>query len=297
MTACPRLAWVIALGMGIFGASTSCRNSHPAAPSGSVDSAGTAQTSSLQFGGLNRTYTAYLPQGYRAGSPMPILLAFHGAGGDGASMRGLGLESWADRVGFIVVYPDAVGGDARHTWALGCFQCTWADVQGIDDYGFVRALLATLGQKYSVNHSRVLVTGVSLGGSLAFDFACRSGGLVAGAAVVASLPSPDELSGCTAGPSTTVLIMNGDHDPNIPWDGGGRYNYLSNAEAAKFWADRDHCPSAPTSSSLPGVVISTYSGCDNGTYVRSYRVLGGGHAWPAGDLDASKEISQLFFGH
>ena len=44
-----------------------------------------------------------------------------------------GLDSYADKDNFLAVYPDAVGGDAKHTWALGCYQCTWADVVGVDD--------------------------------------------------------------------------------------------------------------------------------------------------------------------
>ena len=280
-----------------------CGATNPEQKGGTVVWQGTTETATLLSGGLQRSYTVYLPKGYQSSKPRPLLLVFHGAGGTGAGIRGVGLDSWADRLGFITVYPDAAGGGARHTWALGCFQCTWADVQGIDDYRFIRELLDALTQKYSVNRARVAVTGVSLGGSFAFDFACHSSDLILGSALVASLPSPAELTGCQSGLPISVMIMNGDQDPNIPWDGGGQYNYLSNAAAAEFWAMRDTCPATPVATSLPDlngdgklVRLSAYLNCASSTFVRSYRIEGGGHAWPSGDLDASRVIAETFFG-
>ena len=85
----------------------------------------------------------YLPRAHTAMLVMPLLLAFHGAGGTGeAFQQAIAIDQLADQYGFAVVYPDAAN-DTRGTWALGCSYCTWADVAGIDDYGsFVTCLIA-----------------------------------------------------------------------------------------------------------------------------------------------------------
>jgi poly(3-hydroxybutyrate) depolymerase len=41
--------------------------------------------------------------------------------------------------------------------------------------------------------------------------------------------------------------------------------------------------------------VQTYAGCDGGSSVQLFVVQGGGHAWPAGDLQASEEIARVFF--
>src|SRR5437868_3158375 len=81
---------------------------------------------SLVVGRIVRIYLVHLPPQHRTNKKLPVLLVFHGAGGTSNEMRGAGLDSWADRYGFVTVYPEAVGGNARRTWALGCRQCTWA---------------------------------------------------------------------------------------------------------------------------------------------------------------------------
>lgn len=264
---------------------------------------GTARVESLMSAGVRRTFTVYSPAASPPATGWPVLIAFHGAGGDGPGMRALmGVEGAADRDGILVVYPDAAP-DTRGTWALGCFQCTWADAQGVDDYRFARDLVDTLAARHGVDRRRVYVAGFSLGGSFANDLTCRAGDLVAGAAVVASLPSADELPGCGPTRAHTIAIMVGDQDPNIPWTGGGTYQYLGAEEDARRWSAWDGCSGAPAGTLLPDrdgdgrrVAVTTYAPCGDGTSVRLYRVTGGGHAWPNGDLDASGELFTLFFG-
>ena len=214
-----------------------------------------------------------------------------------------GLDSYADKNNFLAVYPDAVGGDAKHTWALGCYQCTWADVVGVDDYQFARDLVQNLKSRYKIDASKIYVAGVSLGGSFAYDFACRSSEIVAGTAVVASLPSPEELTACSISKPMSALIMNGDADPNIPWTGGGDYHYLGAEAATGKWVSWDGCKTDPTVSQLPDtqndgktVELRDYPACAGGRIVQLFRIKGGGHEWPNGDLNASQRIAMTFFG-
>src|SRR3954449_8029837 len=69
----------------------------------------------------------------RAKAPLPLVMAFHGAGGTGAGMAGYsGLSATADRYGFAVLYPTA--GSSRHFWSLNAKMAP-------DDVGGIRALL------------------------------------------------------------------------------------------------------------------------------------------------------------
>lgn len=210
------------------------------APPAALPQRGTILTAAIQSNGLRRAYTLYLPSGYAGKGTRPLLLAFHGAGGSGLGMRAtIDIEALADQHGFVVAYPDAAGGAARRTWALGCDTCTWADVAGIDDYRFVRELIDTLTRTYPIEPARIFATGVSLGGSFANDLACRETGLLAGVAVIASLPSADELPVCRASTRPiSVLLMIGDADPNVPVGGGGQYDYLAADSTAGLWAAR-----------------------------------------------------------
>jgi polyhydroxybutyrate depolymerase len=269
--------------------------------------AGETRSESVTSLGRQRTYTIYLPPAYRGGASLPVLLAFHGAGGTGAGMHALLGDTLADRFGFIAVYPDAVA-EARHTWALGCPQCTWADVAGVDDYRFVRDLLDTLTDRYGVDGSRVYAAGISLGGSFAYDLACRETDLLAGTAVVASLPSIDELAVCRASTRPLRVITSiGDRDPNVPWDGGvgGSGATYRGAEAtAADWANRDGCAPAPRRRDLPDrngdgrrVGVLEFTDCPGGAFVRFFKIEGGGHEWPrSNEFDVSAEIARSFFG-
>lgn len=266
-----------------------------------TDLAGTTRTDSLISGGLQRSFTVYFPRSHGSSSNRPVLIAFHGAGGTGQGMRHFLGNDAADRYGYVAVYPEAAPG-TQGTWALGCFECTWADMQGIDDYQFGRDLIATLASRYAVSTDQVYITGLSLGGSFVYDWGCRDSQLLRGILVIVSLPSPEELPGCRTGRPIEVMIMNGDADPNIPWNGGGRFNFLSADSAARLWRQWDGCDPSPVVSNLPDltndglhVVVTTYQGCRNGVRVRLYRIEGGGHAWPAGDLDPIEEMGKTFF--
>ncbi|HJU90560.1 MAG TPA: PHB depolymerase family esterase [Gemmatimonadaceae bacterium] len=276
-------------------AMTACRPPSPASNGSSA-----VRIGALQSGGVRRSYWLRVPESPRG--KLPVLIVFHGSGATGSSMMTLFDGADLERYGFLAVFPEAAEG-TNATWALGCQRCTYADAAGVDDYRFVRDLLDTLAQKHDIDRARVYVTGFSLGGSFAFDLACRFGELVSGSAIVASLPSADELAGCRPSRPLEVLIMLGDRDPGVPWEGGGRYQYASADSSARLWASWNGCAMTPASSALPDrngdgnqVRVTTYSSCRDDVKVRLFRVEGVGHAWPREDLDASSEIARSFFG-
>jgi polyhydroxybutyrate depolymerase len=260
----------------------------------------------LMSGGVRRTYSVHAPAS-SSSNPLPVLIVFHGAGGRGISARSLGFDTWADSLRFVVVYPDAAP-NTRGTWALGCAQCTWADIAGIDDYAFVGDLVDDVGRKHSIDRTRVFAAGFSLGGSLAYDLACHVPGLLAGTAVVASLPSVEELELCRSPrPAVRVITSIGGSDGNVPWfggPGGGGAIYQNAETTARDWADNNGCAPAVGRRDLEDrdrdgflVRVLEYGNCADGSFVRFYRVEGLGHGWPRfADLDITREIALAFFG-
>src|SRR2546428_4410834 len=71
----------------------------------------------VSTGGLGRSALVHVPRAGAAGKPLPLVIAFHGAGGNAGWMEGsTGLTTLSDQRGFIVAYPSAWGN--RRVWNL-----------------------------------------------------------------------------------------------------------------------------------------------------------------------------------
>lgn len=129
----------------------------------------------VTVGGNERTFQLHVPESYDPARPMPAVLAMHYRGGSATTMRELtGLDAKADREGFLVAYPEGVGGQFN---AFGC-----CGVQ--DDVGFVKAVAALLVERWHADPDRVFLAGVSNGGDLTFRAAVEAPGVFAAIGVV-----------------------------------------------------------------------------------------------------------------
>ncbi|NNM75239.1 alpha/beta hydrolase family esterase [Enterovirga aerilata] len=272
----------------------------------------------LQVGDRTRTYVAHVPDGPPPPRGFPVILAFHGGGGDGARMRRLTrLDRLADASGVITVYPDGVGGH----WNDG--RSTIRNPQ--DDVGFVAALLDRVAATAPVDQRRIYATGLSNGALFAERLACDLSHRIAAIAPVAGTMPADLAVRCKPAHPVAVLQISGTADPIMPFSGGPVADFggrgqggqvLSVADAAAFWRRRNGCggPAAqealrPIASFDPTRILRTrYTGCTAGAPVTVLTVMGGGHAWPGGaqfapprligpvsrQLDASRAIIRFF---
>ena len=141
---------------------------------------------SLQFQGRKRTYLVHVPPSYNGSRPVPLVLVLHGGMGNAAGTEKLtGMSAKADKEGFIVVYPDGTGllGDRILTWNVG-FGFGYALRKNVDDVGFMKALVANLGTKYSIDRARVYATGISNGGMMSYRLASDASDVFAAVAPV-----------------------------------------------------------------------------------------------------------------
>jgi polyhydroxybutyrate depolymerase len=226
-----------------------------------------------------------------------LVLALHGGGGTDARMvqlTGGGFNTLADRDGFLVAYPDGL---EKH-WNDGRAGVSWrAHRDGVDDVGFLAALIARLAGEWPVDARRVYVTGASNGGMMAIRLGCELADKIAAIAPVIGAMPAALAPRCAPSAPLSVLFMNGVQDPLVPWQGGevrlGRKNFgtvLSVAESVKFWATHNRCAVAPVVTDQPDrdprdgtrVRREFYESCRDGTEVVLYAIEGGGHTWPGG---------------
>ncbi len=143
------------------------------------------------FKGLQRSYVLYIPRDLKRDAP--LLLMFHGSGGDGASTRevtGYRFDMLADQYKFIVAYPDGV----ETTWN-DCRKASSqpARVMNIDDETFIEGIIARTAADYGVDRKRIFAAGHSNGGQLTYRLAMERPREFAGiAAISASIPTPGQ---------------------------------------------------------------------------------------------------------
>lgn len=267
---------------------------------------------SIVSGGLQRWYRVHQPVGWDGTRPLPVVLAFHGGGGNArqfAEHSGMWKES--DRSGFLLVFPEGtgrLGGAPRfllETWNAGdC--CGWAESHGVDDVRFVRDLVADLAGAYRVDLARVFATGHSNGGMMSYRLAVEAPDVVRAVALnAAALMAPG-----TPAAAIPVLALHGRRDANVPWQGG----VGSGVSGADFSSQRDSLMpfmqvngcAASTLAETRGAAHRWEAASPLGAPVHYWWLDDHGHAWPGHgsgmpggepcnyDIDANVEIWAFF---
>ena len=242
----------------------------------------------LTVGGLQRTYLVHAP----AGAPAGLVINLHGAGMNGQQQADLtDYNTVADRFGFVVAYPDGID----TTWADGR-GASLPDRQGVDDVGFLSALIERLSRDYAVPPGRVFVTGMSAGAFMANRLVCDRADLVTAIAPVAG--TLGAATPCSPSRPVSVMAVHGTADPVVPYEGGlmngrgGTSDIVSAPALAERWREMDRCPGPLLGdpASTGEVQEMTAAGCADGTEVTLVRINGGGHTWPAGRFSLPADV-------
>lgn len=268
----------------------------------------------LEHGGLTRTFRYHLPP--KVTPEAPLVLSLHGRMGQGKNQAKLsGFDAVADEEGFIVVYPDGVD----RSWADGRGM-TPADQQGVDDVGFLTALVDHFIKEFSADRRRVYAAGMSNGAMMSYRLACERADRFAAIGPVAALMGEKLAQTCAPSRPVSVISFVGTEDPLVPFEGGqvsgDRGPVLSGTETREKWAALNACEGGPAISQEPdrdpedGTRIrrEAQGPCREGTEVVFNVVEGGGHVWPGGaqylpkaiigrgsqEADASRELWKFF---
>ena len=97
--------------------------------------------------------------------PVPLVLMFHGLGGEGVDNYGFSLV--AEDSCFVIAFPSGL----YNTWNCGPDTPYGHD---IDDNSYVDALIDTIYNNYPIDTNRIYGTGHSMGGGFTNHLACTS---------------------------------------------------------------------------------------------------------------------------
>jgi len=248
---------------------------------------GTLERQHLESGGLERSFSLYVPR--RVAADAPLVVALHGSDSDGQRLRaftGYEFDALADRNGFRVAYPDALAG--------GWNDCRVASNnparrRGIDDVEFVKAVIANLQTREGAA-GPVYVLGYSTGGLMVYRLAMEAPRTFrAAAAISANLPAETD-SDCVASRTpVSIAILNGTADQINPFDGGSTSSvwtmslgHVQSAErSARYFAELAGQASEPYVERLPNrnghtwAERRTWSG--SAANIELLAIHGGGH--------------------
>jgi polyhydroxybutyrate depolymerase len=262
----------------------------------------------------DRFYVIELPSNTRGA---PLIVALHGGGGSPDQFsRASGLARAALREGYAVAFPGGSGrqGDRLLTWNGG-YCCGHAARNGIDDEAFLAAVIRDATDRYSLDPSRLYLTGMSNGSIMIETFAARNPGLVR---AIAGVSGTMDTGRTRVTGRVPALIIHGTADPMVPYAGGRGDTSLTRTDfasvpsvVAAFLAPWDTVQR--TSRTMDrhddGTSVTVTDHLSRGTVVlRLITVEGGGHHWPGGrkarldegkteEIDANAEILRFFALH
>jgi polyhydroxybutyrate depolymerase len=256
---------------------------------------GKVERGALEHDGRTRTWIAYVPTKPQAHPALVIVL--HPSMGTAMQTRqiyGYDFDLLAEKHGFIAVYPQGYKGHWNDCRVKGPFA---AKIENVDDVGFLHALVDRLVKDHDADRAHVYVTGVSNGGAMTIRLALQTPDFArAYAAVVSSVPTPENMVMAPKGEPVSMLLMNGTADPFVPWGGGdvalygvygNRGRVLSAQASIDYFLELDGLSGPPVRKQFPDTDPNDGSTAERQSWtapgkrhVTLIKIQGGGHAVP-----------------
>lgn len=228
-----------------------------------------------------RSYRIDLPPD-PVGAPLIVML-HGGGGGPDLTAAKTGLSTAALPLGYAVAYPQGTGRLA--TWNGG-YCCGAAARRGVDDLGFLDAVVADATARFGLDDTRVFAAGMSNGAIMAETWAAaRPDRLAAAAAVAGSM----DAARVTVQGRVPLLIIHGTADRQVPYAGGQGEDSRVPTAFSPVTAVRDAflAPWGPVvrAQGLGGgdgerIRTDDYLARTGQLALRLVTIEGGGHVWP-----------------
>ena len=260
----------------------------------------------ISVGSLDRSYLLHIPKlrpmtSSGALLAYPLIIVLHGSSGSADDIRATtNMDSVSEANRTIVAYPNGVGGGGGlypTDWNAGTC-CGAASREGIDDVGFIKAVLAEISAKMPIDARRVYVVGFSDGGRMAYRLACELSTQIAAIGVVSGSLKADD---CAPAKSVAVLAIHGTDDPIVPIDDDADTQPSTSVSpmaesmppSVQFWISADGCNDGTQTSVSGRVDLTAFAPC-RGSDVAFYSLSGGLHSWPVLTDATSDDPDQAF---
>lgn len=238
----------------------------------------------LNVNGTLRDYIIHIPESYTGYEAYPLLLVFHGFGGNmESSYNNSKFYELAESENFITVHPNGISAK----WDA-------ISVTNNIDVNFVKELITTISSEYKIDSKRIYSAGMSNGGYFSFLLACELNDKIAGIGSVTGLMFQNVLNNCTPAKSVPIIQIHGTDD--------GLVNYDNVETVINFWIDYNNTDTTPIVEDIPNTNTTdgstverfTYKNGDNNTEIQHLKITNGRHEWPGYegnmDINASEEV-------
>lgn len=224
-----------------------------------------------------REYMLYVPSSYNSANPTPVVMNFHGFGGQAADyMNYADMRSLADAENFILVYPQGTCLDGSSHWNTSL--PGGDNKSSADDFGFIEALINDLNSGYNIDQERIYACGYSNGGMFAYGLANYKSDLVAAVGSVSGTML--DFNAPTTHPMP-VIHLHGTSDGTIPYNGSS--DWSSAQSVIDYWVNFNNTITTPItdSDSNGGMTVEhyLYDQGDSSVSVEHYKYVGGDHIW------------------
>jgi len=167
------LPWLLKAGACLFFlasiglASTDCTKDAVIRPlPGNLKAGGSSEVFDISSDSINRTYRLYIPSNYDPTAPSPLIVSYHGNGGNAAEQEHItqfSEEKYNDE--FVVVYGEGLSG----SWEGASYAKS-----GVDDVQYTADLLDHLEGELCLDTNKIFANGKSNGGGFVSLLSCDS---------------------------------------------------------------------------------------------------------------------------
>ena len=277
----------------------------------------------MEFEGTSRKYMEHIPTSSPDGS-MPVIFLLHGLGDDCNNFARLGFENVAPN--WIIITPEAtmatvmmqnigtawgagVGAEnvSYNGYNIGNIELN----PGVNDDGFIMAILDSLENNFNVDTDSVFVAGFSMGGFMSNKMAIKHADRITAIASVSGTIGHFQAFEPTGNINT--MHIHGTADETISYENASfSYSVLSfqvglGAETlVETWRNYNGCGTEPTvynfeDTKNDGLTFEqyTYKNTETGKKTVFIKVNNGTHDWYNGssnDIDYNTEIYKFFTG-
>jgi polyhydroxybutyrate depolymerase len=187
-----------------------------------------------------------------------LVFVMHGSGGEpmGFAPRAARLQAKAESENLVLVFP---AGYKRYWNECRKASTAVANTENLNEEAFFSGMIDFFSKKYKINKAHVFATGFSGGGHMSYKLALTMPGKIkAISAIVANMPTEENMDCTPMNVPLPVMITNGTADATNPYNGGEVKtagvtlgNVRATDQSFQYWAKLDGYHGEPVKSMAP----------------------------------------------